>query len=414
MSLYIPVNNAIYIHIPKTGGTSVRNYITALRIRTENPNRRAASSRKHSMLWQLDEDCSYSFAFVRHPLRWYESFWKYQTNKWIKYEQNRWHPWKGLEACASNNFNIFMENVIKKEPAYVTRMYEWYVGPRGAQMVDFVGKTENLKNDLMNVLRELGHTIDPSKIANLPAANTTNFKKRPVWDEGIKNKILELEAPTIERFYKDNLKFTIMTPTIERDCLAKCCQSVNTQTYENFEHLVIIDGDKINIDVNKAPFFHPNRRFLVTGKKHHDVGNHARNMAYDQVKGDYIMYLDDDNYFMHDFVLDTLSKKINDADWGVYPILWDGKWFYNNPPGLKKTDVSQIIHKPVIRGQQMKYPAIQDYDADGKFIEGLKKVAPPKMFNHVGPLVQYPRPTGWKEWSENNEQDLVKKVMTGK
>ena len=31
MSLYIPVNNAIYIHIPKTGGTSVRNYINALR-----------------------------------------------------------------------------------------------------------------------------------------------------------------------------------------------------------------------------------------------------------------------------------------------------------------------------------------------------------------------------------------------
>jgi hypothetical protein len=411
MSLYIPVNNAIYIHIPKTGGTYVRNMFQACNIRTENPNRHQFTTRKHSMLWQLDEDASYSFAFVRHPLRWYESFWKYQVNKWIKYEQNRWHPWRCLEACESNDFNEFISKIIEMEPGYVTRMYEWYLGPRGAQVVDFVGRTETLKDDLLCVLRELGHNINMPKAHSVPKANTTDWRKVPEWDPALKDKILELEKPTIERFYQDSTKFTIMTPTIERDVLKRCCESVNKQTYDNWEHLVIIDGDKINIDVNEAPYKHPNRRFLKSGKRHHDVGNHARNMAFDEVKGDYIMYLDDDNYFMHEFVLKILSEKVKDTDWGVYPVVLEGKYFFNDPPGLKKTDVSQIVHKPVIKGEKITYPAEQEYDADGRFIERLKKISKPKMLIDVGPLVMYEKATGWNEWCANNTAEVRQKVM---
>jgi O-antigen biosynthesis protein len=181
--------------------------------------------------------------------------------------------------------------------------------------------------------------------------------------------------------------FTIITPTIERASLARCCRSVAEQTYPHWQHLVLVDGPAWTIPTE--PLAHPNRVFLVSGERHHDFGNAARHGAYAHVRGDYILGLDDDNYLLHDRALETLSRSLAGADWAVFPMVRAGRYFFADPPGRKRTDLAQMVYRPIIRGQPIRYPCVPDYDADGILCEALKALAPPRMLAEVGPLVMY-------------------------
>ncbi len=46
------------------------------------------------------------------------------------------------------------------EPGYVSRMYEWYLGPPGLGWVDTVGPYEHLADDLVAILRSLSYDFD--------------------------------------------------------------------------------------------------------------------------------------------------------------------------------------------------------------------------------------------------------------
>ena len=74
---------------------------------------------------------SHSFGI---PLSWYESWWKYQSGIWTVWEPGVWHPQRSLEKCRSDDFSDFIRLCIRNEPGYVSRMYEWYVGPVGFEL----------------------------------------------------------------------------------------------------------------------------------------------------------------------------------------------------------------------------------------------------------------------------------------
>ena len=87
---------------------------------------------RHNPFYEQLAEC-FRFCFVRHPGSWYESYFKYQTTVgWLKSNQlnpDGWHRWRGLDQCASDDFCTFVRNCIRWQPAYLTRMYEWYAGP---------------------------------------------------------------------------------------------------------------------------------------------------------------------------------------------------------------------------------------------------------------------------------------------
>jgi glycosyltransferase involved in cell wall biosynthesis len=208
------------------------------------------------------------------------------------------------------------------------------------------------------------------------------------------------------------IKFTLLTPTIERDTLIRCCRSVERQTHGLWQHLVVLDGPAWTIPLDELR--HPNRTFLVSGRRHHDVGNTARHLAYDHIAGDYVIGLDDDNYLLHDRVLEVLAGALDGSDWAVYPIVAGGSWFFLDPPGRGRTDQAQMVYRPVIRGQEVRYPRVQDYDGDGLLCEWLKSLAPPRMLGGVGPLVMYERAAGATPepglWEHPKVRDLLAKT----
>ncbi|MEP0956670.1 sulfotransferase family protein [Leptolyngbya sp. FACHB-1515] len=176
-------------------------------IETETDRTTSGVTWRHSLLRHYVDRYDCVFTFVRHPLTWYESWWKFQTwLNWKDHEPGVWHPQKILERCESNDFSKFIRLCIQLEPAYVTRMYEWYIGPPEGEFVDFVGRYEHLTDDLIQILRLRSVEFDEAILrAYAPANVSLSPLGKPVWDEALKAQILELEAPVIKRFYGDEI-----------------------------------------------------------------------------------------------------------------------------------------------------------------------------------------------------------------
>jgi hypothetical protein len=202
MSQHLIKANALFLHIPKTGGSWVESVMQRLGIDAVNPKTLRTASWRHCLRHQFLESFRSSFAFVRHPVSWYESWWKFQAQTWVRWEPGVWHPQRGLERCASDDFNEFIHLCIEHEPAYVSRMYEWYIGPPGVQYVNRVGRHESLADDLVEILRSLGYEPDEAVLRIHAPANVSAKKcGDPIWDPQLKRRILELEAPALKRFY---------------------------------------------------------------------------------------------------------------------------------------------------------------------------------------------------------------------
>ena len=204
MSVCLRRSGALFLHIPKTGGSWVEYALGQIGIETDLAQTIAGVTFRHSLLSMITRNYPFVFTFVRHPLSWYESWWKFQAGIWKIFEPGVWHPQRVLEPCRSDDFNEFVRLVIENEPGYVSRMYEWFIGPPGHQFVQFVGRQENLVEDLIEVLSCLGYPIDPQAIRRLARANESEKRfGEPVWDPGLRREVLGLETSAIRRFYAD-------------------------------------------------------------------------------------------------------------------------------------------------------------------------------------------------------------------
>ena len=107
-----------------------------------------------------------------------------------------------LESCRADNFADFIRLCLDREPGYVSRMYEWYIGPPGQQFVNFVGRYESLVNDLVRVLTILEQPFDEAALRSQDRVNASRqLHGEPVWAPDLKRQVLALEAPAIRRYY---------------------------------------------------------------------------------------------------------------------------------------------------------------------------------------------------------------------
>ena len=229
---YQLINGAQFLHIPKTGGRWVRTFLEENQLiachrghvhsdfdRNLFHEARAASGQAHlkkamsrarlKLLGPFDGNAIngearhiFRFCFVRHPLRWYESFWKYMKGRgWNDWgEQNsarNWHVNSTLNGLGDDDFNEFVRNVIQARPGYVTELYYAYTKPG----ISFIGRTENLRADLEYVLDTLGLEYDREAIQHKPRVNVSKTKQTEIeWDPQLKRTVTLLELPALVHF----------------------------------------------------------------------------------------------------------------------------------------------------------------------------------------------------------------------
>lgn len=204
-----PKKTGLFLHIPKTAGVWFYQVVTDLLGKSDNeiewvPS--ACGNPYHPMLGDVLASYEVSFSVIRHPITWYESWWKFKAGSGWQRESARdgWWCVEGTERCSSNDFDTFVRLMLRWEPAFVTRMYEWYVGPKSRLLVDMLGKYESLYSDTSAFLRELGWDhVDADYLRKTARKNVSLAKEgRPVWNPALRQRIAESEMGAINRFYE--------------------------------------------------------------------------------------------------------------------------------------------------------------------------------------------------------------------
>lgn len=220
-------NGTVFLHVPKTGGTWIKHVLEHMGL-IQAPLghmhsdwersfwhdklhrdlkvaryllRRAVRSPKAPP--RIDPEC-FKFCFVREPLRWYESYWRFMQSKnwdWKTWGNEKdpyqWHPCTMVNGLESSDFNAFMHRVNQKRPGFVTEMYGWYVRPG----IGFVGKQERLRHDLIQALSLMHVKVDVREILAIPSQNETpSSVPWPEWDPALRKETLRLEYPGYVRF----------------------------------------------------------------------------------------------------------------------------------------------------------------------------------------------------------------------
>ena len=121
--------------------------------------------------------------------------------------------------------------------------------------------------------------------------------------------------------------------------LERCVLSVVYQTYHNLEILLIDDGSQDQSGKICDQLSQKYKRIRVIHKKNEGLSD-ARNKGLDLAKGEYITFLDSDDY-IHPETYSILISQLETANADIV----EGKILkvYSNPPLIRKIETAQII-----------------------------------------------------------------------
>jgi hypothetical protein len=161
----------VFIHIPKTGGTSIEysllkyanlrqkivsyyptKYLIYLINRSninllDNGNKWINGFHRHEKICFLEKDKKYNnyfiFTFVRNPYEWFLSLYTY-----IKRSKNH----KDYQIVKDINLKIFLDYIIEKK--FYTQS-DYIYSDKYKKKINFIGKIENINNDFNFILKKL-------------------------------------------------------------------------------------------------------------------------------------------------------------------------------------------------------------------------------------------------------------------
>jgi len=154
------------------------------------------------------QNIPYMFCFVRNPLSWYESWFKYMkqpSRQWRSWgdekDPYKWHPNSMLNGLGHCDFSEFVKNVNKNRPGYVTELFSWYTRPQ----MGFVGKQESLVDDLISVLNVMNLGFDEQLIRDHEKVGVSP-ESEVIWPAELKIETALLEYAGLARYgYQQSL-----------------------------------------------------------------------------------------------------------------------------------------------------------------------------------------------------------------
>ena len=105
------------------------------------------------------------------------------------------------------------------------------------------------------------------------------------------------------------MTFSIITPTLQRPSLLATCDSVDAQSYPHWQHIVMVDCETFDQPLLDK-IITPQRMILQCETPHRNGGNSCRKNALSFATGDYIIFLDDDNFLADANVLSSISESL--------------------------------------------------------------------------------------------------------
>ena len=163
---------------------------------------------------------------------------------------------------------------------------------------------------------------------------------------------------------------SIITPTLQRESLIETCDSIDAQTFPEWEHIIMVDQEEFDHALLDR-LTRPRRKIAKCPIPHRDGGNTCRHNAWPMALGHWVAYMDDDNYYADDQVFadlyGVLAQQPDEIQWALFPILRLGGRFYSDPPRSCYVDTLNFI----LRRDIARWPATNAYGSDGVLIDRL-------------------------------------------
>lgn len=198
--------NILYLHIPKTGGNFLTRILHDCGLIKHHIGDKHATydliyhGLKHHFNGMLLQDRLCSFCVVRHPLRWYESWFKYQNWRgWMNWgysgELNNWHVLSDMNRNKSYEFNEFMRYVNNNNPGFVTQLYGRYTNGTGVHIL----KTESIVDDFLEFCNTYSIPIDHDYVRS-HAPQGVSPKVDIHWSDSVYKETIENEMPAFKLY----------------------------------------------------------------------------------------------------------------------------------------------------------------------------------------------------------------------
>ena len=199
------LNSSKFIHIPKCGGTAVQTALWRLGLIKDKSQVFTSPHHGHLFASQMPVDNRFNFTFVRNPISWYQSW----------YNWNMQQPLSRFsgEELKTKSFDQWVDEYGQFWLGIYGTLIKRYFGedenfPTSNKM-QFVGKVENLYNDLGRALDAAGETYDANILRDLQSGAIQQNRlqtNRQAYDRtSISNSSIELiykvELATFNRFH---------------------------------------------------------------------------------------------------------------------------------------------------------------------------------------------------------------------
>jgi hypothetical protein len=163
--------NHLFIHVPKTGGTTVRAMFRELGL---NPRESGPFEiEDHYTLPQIAAahpellPGRVTFGFVRHPVAWLKSRWAWAMTSGfgakLEREAEAANHW--MASCWSDDFDDFVAAYLERFPGIATQTMFKALGLWSAVPAGYIGRTERLVSDVEAVLGMGNETFNRRAVA---------------------------------------------------------------------------------------------------------------------------------------------------------------------------------------------------------------------------------------------------------
>lgn len=195
----------VFYHIPKTGGIWAKEAMKKAGITlSERRDFKFKQGLTHRSCWHrthltpenFESIDLFSFCFIRHPVQWYKSFWGFRRRHRLRRPHKILIRQDPLEYNWSKDFNRFLSNMLDEFPdGYLTGLFKMFTSH-----VNFVGKQENLVDDLVTALKTAGENFDEKKLRATEPKNVGQMS--PDINSGLHERLLKSESEIIEKYYE--------------------------------------------------------------------------------------------------------------------------------------------------------------------------------------------------------------------
>lgn len=184
---------------------------------------------------------------------------------------------------------------------------------------------------------------------------------------------------------------SVVIPTYKRsDMLRRAIESILEQSYNNVECLVVNDntpGDEFSQILYKLiEKYRDNKRFHFLEQKVHKNGAAARNVGIRAAKGEYIAFLDDDDYWDIEKIEEQIAVLSNlPSDYGAVSCLMrlyrKGKIYSANYPYKDGYIHYEVLTRSISMGTGSLLIRRVALDNTGYFDENLRRFQDPQLFS---------------------------------